>query len=121
MVNRLGAGSKSISVRYAPHLCLRATPELTQGNRKSQFHEFAGELTSKVNPTTSHVVNDSNCQTQLLFEESRVVGAYFAFTINYEQRRRLVFGPERGSCAGRGLSFSGFGLRGVLCFYDLST
>ena len=55
-----------------------STPELTQGNRKSQFHEFAGELTSKVNPTTSHVVNGSNCQTQLLLEESRVVGTYFA-------------------------------------------
>jgi hypothetical protein len=25
------------------------TPELTRGNRRSQFHEFTGELTSKVN------------------------------------------------------------------------
>ena len=27
------------------------TPELTRGNRKSQFHECAGELTSKSIPT----------------------------------------------------------------------
>ena len=28
---------------------LDTTPEMTRGNRKSQFHEFTGELTSKVN------------------------------------------------------------------------
>ena len=50
-----------------------ATPELTRGNRQSQLYEFAGELTSKSIPTTSHVVNGSNCRTQLLEEESRVV------------------------------------------------
>ena len=49
------------------------TPELTRGNRTSQFHEFTGELTPKAIPTFSNVVNGSNCRTQLLVEESRVV------------------------------------------------
>ena len=31
-------------------LNVSSAPELTCGNRKSQFHEFAGELTSNVNP-----------------------------------------------------------------------
>ena len=49
-----------------------ATPELTRGNRKRQFHELIGELTSKSIPTSSHVVNGSNCRTQQLVEKSRV-------------------------------------------------
>ena len=48
------------------------TPELTPVNCKSQFREFTGELTLKVDPTTSHVVNGSNCRNQLRVEESRV-------------------------------------------------
>jgi hypothetical protein len=48
------------------------TPESTRGNRRSQFYDCTGELTQKSIPTTSHVVNGSTCQTQLLVEESRV-------------------------------------------------
>ena len=48
-----------------------STPELTRGNRKSQLHEFTGELPSTLILTTSHVVHGSNCRTQLFVEESR--------------------------------------------------
>ena len=49
-----------------------ATPELTRGNRKSQFQNFTGELTSKVN---SHLLTRGQCPqlpTQLLVEKCRV-------------------------------------------------
>ena len=45
--------------------------ELTRSNRKSQFQKFTGECQKSI-PTTSHVVNGSNCRTQLLAEESRL-------------------------------------------------
>ena len=47
---------------------LQNTPDLTRGNRKSKFHELTWKLTSKSNPTSSHVVNGSIYRTQLLDE-----------------------------------------------------
>ena len=61
-------------MRSTGNTCLacRATPELTRGTRKSQFHAVTGELTSKSIPTTTQVVDGSNCRTLLLVEGSRV-------------------------------------------------